>query len=298
VSNVMPVSNGTDASGAPATSEPTAGTASPASAVLSASEVTVRFGGLVALSDVSLEVHASTIVGLVGPNGAGKSTLFAVLSGLLSPAAGRVWLGGDDITRSSPQVRARKGMARTFQQPELFLGLTVREHLVLAHRVRFARRRLWQDMVNPRSLLRPSPFETERVDALLEQLGLTRVARAPVAALPLGTSRLVEVGRALATQPDVVLLDEPLAGLDMRESENLASVFRRVVDDHERQVSLLMVEHDVATVLALSSRIYVLDFGELIASGTPEEVRSNAAVRSAYLGDEDATAAGGAQAGR
>jgi ABC-type branched-subunit amino acid transport system ATPase component len=153
-------------------------------------------------------------------------------------------------------------------------------------------------MVNPRSLLRPSPFETERVDALLEQLGLTRVARAPVAALPLGTSRLVEVGRALATQPDVVLLDEPLAGLDMRESENLASVFRRVVDDHERQVSLLMVEHDVATVLALSSRIYVLDFGELIASGTPEEVRSNAAVRSAYLGDEDATAAGGTQAGR
>jgi ABC-type branched-subunit amino acid transport system ATPase component len=298
VSNVMPVSNGTDASGAPATSEPTAGTASPAKAVLSASEVTVRFGGLVALSDVSLEVPASTIVGLVGPNGAGKSTLFAVLSGLLSPAAGRVWLGGDDITRSSPQVRARKGMARTFQQPELFLGLTVREHLVLAHRVRFARRRLWQDMVNPRSLLRPSPFETERVDALLEQLGLTRVARAPVAALPLGTSRLVEVGRALATQPDVVLLDEPLAGLDMRESENLASVFRRVVDDHERQVSLLMVEHDVATVLALSSRIYVLDFGELIASGTPEEVRSNAAVRSAYLGDEDATAAGGAQAGR
>jgi ABC-type branched-subunit amino acid transport system ATPase component len=95
-----------------------------------------------------------------------------------------------------------------------------------------------------------------------------------------------------------VLLDEPLAGLDMRESENLASVFRRVVDDHERQVSLLMVEHDVATVLALSSRIYVLDFGELIASGTPEEVRANAAVRSAYLGDEDATATGGAQAGR
>jgi ABC-type branched-subunit amino acid transport system ATPase component len=298
VSNVMPVSNGTDASGAPATSEPAAGTASPPKAVLSASEVTVRFGGLVALSDVSLEVPASTIVGLVGPNGAGKSTLFAVLSGLLAPAAGRVWLGGDDITRSSPQVRARKGMARTFQQPELFLGLTVREHLVLAHRVRFARRRLWQDMVNPRSLLRPSPFETERVDSLLEQLGLTRVARAPVAALPLGTSRLVEVGRALATQPDVVLLDEPLAGLDMRESENLASVFRRVVDDHERQVSLLMVEHDVATVLALSSRIYVLDFGELIASGTPEEVRSNAAVRSAYLGDEDATAAGGAQAAR
>jgi ABC-type branched-subunit amino acid transport system ATPase component len=161
---------------------------------------------------------------------------------------------------------------------------------VLAHRVRFARRRLWQDMVNPKSLFPAPRFEVERVDALLELLDLTRVAKAPVAALPLGTSRLVEVGRALATQPDVVLLDEPLAGLDMHESENLASAFTRVVANDEQKVSLLMVEHDVATVLALSKRIYVLDFGELIASGTPEEVRSNAAVRSAYLGDEDATA--------
>ena len=279
----------TSASSTTLASVPADGT-KPAPLVLSASGVTVRFGGLVALSDVSLEVPASTIVGLVGPNGAGKSTLFAVLSGLLQPAEGKVSLRGADVTRSSPQARARKGMARTFQQPELFLGLTVREHLVLAHRVRFARRRMWQDMVNPRSLLHAPRFENERVDTLLELLDLTRVAKAPVAALPLGTSRLVEVGRALATQPDVVLLDEPLSGLDMHESENLASVFSRVVESGDRQVSLLMVEHDVATVLALSSRIYVLDFGELIASGTPEEVRANAAVRSAYLGDEDATA--------
>jgi ABC-type branched-subunit amino acid transport system ATPase component len=275
---------------ATATAQPTPDPGDLVQPVLSASGVTVRFGGLVALSDVSLEVPPGTIVGLVGPNGAGKSTLFAVLSGLLAPAGGRVSLGGQDVTTSSPQVRARKGMARTFQQPELFLGLTVREHLVLAHRVRFARRRLWQDMVNPKSLFPAPRFENERVDALLELLDLTRVAKAPVAALPLGTSRLVEVGRALATQPDVVLLDEPLAGLDMRESENLASAFTRVVANDEQKVSLLMVEHDVATVLALSKRIYVLDFGELIASGTPEEVRSNAAVRSAYLGDEDATA--------
>jgi ABC-type branched-subunit amino acid transport system ATPase component len=260
--------------------------------VLTATGVTVRFGGLVALSDVGIEVPPSTIVGLVGPNGAGKSTLFAVLSGLLSAASGRVTLSGVDVTRSSPQARARKGMARTFQQPELFLGLTVREHLVLAHRVRFARKRLWQDMVNPLALLSTPDTENDRVDALLELLDLTRVAKAPVAALPLGTSRLVEVGRALATQPDVVLLDEPLSGLDMHESENLAKAFRRVVDEGERQVSLLMVEHDVATVLALSSHIYVLDFGELIAQGSPEAVRNNPAVRSAYLGDEETTAQG------
>ena len=279
-----------DLDGATATAAPTPDPGDPVPPVLSATGVTVRFGGLVALSDVSLEVPQGTIVGLVGPNGAGKSTLFAVLSGLLSPAGGAVTLGGEDVTRASPQVRARKGMARTFQQPELFLGLTVREHLVLAHRIRFARRRLWQDMVNPKALFPAPRSEVDRVDGLLELLDLTSVAKAPVAALPLGTSRLVEVGRALATQPDVVLLDEPLAGLDMRESENLAAAFTRVVAEGERQVSLLMVEHDVATVLALSSRIYVLDFGELIASGTPEEVRSNAAVRSAYLGDEDATA--------
>ena len=257
--------------------------------VLAATDITVRFGGLTALSEVSIEVPSGTIVGLVGPNGAGKSTLFAVLSGLLRPATGRVRLRGNDVTNATPQVRARQGLARTFQQPELFMGLTVREHLVLAHRVRFDRQRLWRDMVDPRSLLPPSRTENERVDALLELLDLTEVARASVGALPLGTSRLVEIARALATRPDVVLLDEPLSGLDMRESENVASVFRRVVENGERRVSLLMVEHDVATVLSLSTRIFVLDFGELIASGTPAEIRNNAMVRSAYLGDEDET---------
>src|SRR6185437_8541360 len=169
------------------------------------------------------------------------------------------------------------------------MGLTVREHVVLGHRIRFDRRRLWRDMIDPRSVLPPSRAENERVDQLLELLDLTHVAGAAVGALPLGTSRLVEVARALATRPDVVLLDEPLSGLDMRESENLASVFRRVVANQEHRVSLLMVEHDVATVLSLSSRIFVLDFGELIASGTPSEIRNNAAVRSAYLGDEENT---------
>ena len=255
--------------------------------VLAARGITVRFGGLVALSEVGIEVPPGTIVGLVGPNGAGKSTLFAVLSGLLRPASGHVQLSGTDVTSASPQLRAQLGMARTFQQPELFLGMTVRDHVVLAHRVRFERKRLWSDLIDPRSLLAPSSSENEQVDYLLELLDLTRVAHTTVGSLPLGTSRLVEIARALATSPSVLLLDEPLSGLDIRESENLASVFRRVVNSGEQPVSLLMVEHDVATVLALSSRIFVLDFGQLIASGTPTEIRNNAAVRSAYLGDED-----------
>jgi ABC-type branched-subunit amino acid transport system ATPase component len=247
--------------------------------------VTVRFGGLLALSEVSLEVPPGGIAGLVGPNGAGKSTLLAVLSGLQRPNAGRVWLRGEDVTGSTARARAQRGLARTFQQPELFMGLTVREHLVVAYRARMSRARLWRDMFDPRSLLPASAQENDRIDALLELLRLTRVANAPVAALPLGVVRLVEVGRALASDPHVLLLDEPLSGLDVKASENLLTVFRRIVTENDHPLSLVIVEHDVAAVLALSDTVFVLDFGERIAAGTPEEIRNDSAVQAAYLGD-------------
>ena len=256
-------------------------------AALAASGITVRFGGLTALSQVSIEVQPGSIAGLVGPNGAGKSTLLAVLSGLLRPNAGQVHLHGDDVTNSSCRARARKGLARTFQQPELFMGLTVREHLVLADRAKVAPKRLWRDMLDPRSLFPPSKEEDERVDALLELLRLTRVEKAPVAALPLGILRLVEVGRALASEPSVLLLDEPLSGLDIKASENLLTVFRQIVDQPGPAVSLIMVEHDVAAVLSLSDIVFVLDFGERIAVGSPDMIRNAPAVRAAYLGDTD-----------
>jgi len=276
-------------------------TAAPsATAALAAAGVTVRFGGLTALSDVSIEVEPGRIAGLVGPNGAGKSTLLGVLSGLQRPNAGRVWLRGEDVTNASPRARAGRGLARTFQQPELFMGLTVREHLVLAHRARTSRSRLWRDMFDPRSLFSPSKEESERVDALLELLRLTRVSKAPVAALPLGVVRLVEVGRALASDPHVLLLDEPLSGLDMKASENLLAVFAQIVEQAAHPLSIVIVEHDVAAVLALSQTVFVLDFGERIAAGTPEEIRNDPAVRSAYLGDSEPstrTPAGGARPG-
>jgi branched-chain amino acid transport system ATP-binding protein len=256
-------------------------------AALAARGITVRFGGLTALSSVSMEVQPGKIAGLVGPNGAGKSTLLAVLSGLLRPNSGQVFLHGDDVTKASCRSRSRRGLARTFQQPELFMGLTVREHLILAHRARVAPQRLWRDMLDPRSLLPPAKEETERVDELLELLRLTRVEKAPVAALPLGVSRLVEVGRALASEPNVLLLDEPLSGLDIKASENLLTVFRQIVDQPGHQVSLIMVEHDVAAVLSLSDIVFVLDFGERIAVGAPEVIRNDPAVRAAYLGDSD-----------
>ena len=252
---------------------------------MAASGVTVRFGGLTALSDVSIEVGPGRIAGLVGPNGAGKSTLLAVLSGLLRPNAGRVVLGGQDVTGASPRSRAGRGLARTFQQPELFMGLTVREHLVLAHRARVSRVRLWRDMFDPRALLPASRDENDHIDGLLEMLRLTRVAQAPVAALPLGVARLVEVGRALASDPRVLLLDEPLSGLDMKACENLLTVFRQIVDQNEHPLSVVIVEHDVAAVLSLSDTVFVLDFGERIAVGSPEQIRNDPAVRAAYLGD-------------
>jgi ABC-type branched-subunit amino acid transport system ATPase component len=260
------------------------GAASPASGRLECTGVTVRFGGLTALDDVDLAVEPGTIVGLVGPNGAGKSTLFGVFSGLLRPTRGKVLLDGDDITHSRPQLRADRGLARTFQHPEIFTGLTVRDHLVLAHRVSYAKNRIWADLVTMGSVHRPSPEETESVDGLLALLGLESIARRPALGLPLGQSRLVELGRALARSPRVLLLDEPSSGLDSAETEQFENALHRVVQ--EKGNSVLLVEHDVELVMRTCSVIYVLDFGALIATGTPDEVRANPAVRAAYLGEE------------
>lgn len=258
--------------------------------VLEARDVTVRFGGLTALSSVTVSVPPGSLVGLVGPNGAGKSTLFGVCSGLIRPAAGRVHLSGRDVTGASPQARARLGLARTFQQPEMFMGLTVRQHLSLAYRVRQERSRLWKDMISGAGLRRPDKQENERVESLLDLLALHDLAETVVDVLPLGTTRLVEVGRALAGGPTVVLLDEPLSGLDATEALRLADALRRTVRDEG--ISLLLVEHDVAMVLSLCSTIHVLDFGQLIAVGTPEAVRADPVVKAAYLGEDPVAPAG------
>ncbi len=256
--------------------------------ILEARDVTVRFGGLVALNGVNISVPPSSLVGLVGPNGAGKSTLFGVCSGLLKPSTGTVLVDGTDVTDTSPQARARLGLGRTFQQPELFMGLTVRQHLTLAYRARNSRRRLWSDMFIAGALRRPSSVERERVSGLLQLLSLTGIADELVDTLPLGTSRLVEVGRALASGPKIVLLDEPMSGLDAHEGADLAEALARTVAGGE--ISLLLVDHDVPTVLSLCSRICVLEFGQLIAEGTPDEIRSDDAVRAAYLGDDPLSA--------
>jgi branched-chain amino acid transport system ATP-binding protein len=255
---------------------------------LAARGVTVRFGGLVALDNVDLEVPAKSIVGLVGPNGAGKSTLFGVLSGILRPTAGSVWMDGQDVTGATPQARARRGLARTFQHPELFTSLTVREHVILGYRIRHARSRIWTDLVTGRGFRRPPAAEDARVDELIGALRLGDIQHKPAAGLPLGQSRLVEVARALAVDPQVLLLDEPSSGLDVRETEELAETLRSLVREHG--VSLLLVEHDVPLVLGMCDQVHVLDFGVKIAAGPPDQIRENPAVRAAYLGEEEPAA--------
>jgi branched-chain amino acid transport system ATP-binding protein len=246
--------------------------------------ITVRYGGLTAINDVEVAVPPGELVGLVGPNGAGKSTLFGVLSGLIRPSAGEVLLNGEDVTRASPQLRAHRGLARTFQQPEIFSGLTVRQHLVLGHRIRKSKSRIWSDLFTFGSLRSADPDEKGDVDGLIDSLGLGLFANRLAAGLPLGVSRLVELGRALATSPTVLLLDEPSSGLDSHETGEFEGTLRRITGD--RGVSVLIVEHDVELVMRLCRTIYVLDFGVLIATGTPDGIRRDPQVRAAYLGEE------------
>jgi len=258
-------------------------------ALLDAQAVTMRFGGIVALDGVDFRANAEAITGLVGPNGAGKTTLFAILSGLMRPKSGRVVLDGRDITRASPQRRTRLGLARTFQRLELFGEMTVREHLVVAHRVKNCRdRTLVRDLLGLGG--RPSAGENEEIDSILTLLGLEAVAEQPVVLLPLGTGRIVEIARALATEPTLVLLDEPTSGLDVHETEQVADTLRTVRD--QRGVAFVVVEHDVELVLEISEAITVLDFGKVIATGSSTEIRASADVQAAYLGSTTNTPSG------
>ncbi len=236
-----------------------------------------------ALDGIDLAVPQANIVGLMGPNGAGKSTLFAVLSGLLHPSHGRVLLDGQDVTDTPPERRAALGMARTFQFPELFCSLTVREHFLLADRVRHSKRRIWSDMFTMGGFRAGRADERVRVDALLELLGLGPLVDRLAVGLPLGWARLVELGRALAASPTILLLDEPSSGLGSAELSRFESTLRTVARDQD--IAVLVVEHDVDLVMRLCSIVHVLDSGTLIASGRPDEIRANPAVRMAYLGE-------------
>jgi ABC-type branched-subunit amino acid transport system ATPase component len=232
---------------------------------LDVTNLTVRYGGFEAVNGLNLEVPARGIRGLIGPNGAGKTSSFNAICGEVAASGGQIRIHGRRMTRVSPYRAWRAGVGRTFQRVELFWTLTVRDHLELAQR-RAAK--LGRDS--------PSP------DQLLTLLGLDDVAGAVVATLPLGTCRLVEFGRAIATGADLILLDEPCSGLDGPETSHLKSAIQLL--QSELGLSLLIVEHDIEFILSIAERISVLSNGRLIAEGVPEDVRKSAAVRTAYLG--------------
>jgi branched-chain amino acid transport system ATP-binding protein len=234
--------------------------------------VSMRFGGNMAVSQVDLTAEAGCITGLIGPNGAGKTTLFNVITGLLTPTAGRVYIDGQDVTDLPPFRRARKGMARTFQLLELFGILTVRENIMVAADIQ----RGW----SRRSGRSPeSPAET--AERIIGEIGLGDLADQRAGDLPTGQARLVELGRALATRPRLLLLDEPAAGQDDQETRRFADLLRTLAG---QGIGILLVEHDVQLVMDVCTQISVLDFGRLLAVGTPDEIRQNQHVLAAYLG--------------
>jgi len=246
-------------------------------------DVVVRFGGLVAVDHVSLEVSVGHAVGLIGPNGAGKTTTFNACSGLNRPTSGHVSLFGRDVTQSSAAARARLGLGRTFQRMELYDRLTVRENVALGLEARLAgKRRLLSSMLSTPAERREVAEATERA---LERCGITRLANSRAGVLPSGQRRLVELARALAGGFELLLLDEPSSGLDPGETQGFAAVLRSVVA--EDGCGILLVEHDMSLVRAVCEYTYVLDFGKLIAEGPTAEVLESDLVRAAYLGEEE-----------
>jgi branched-chain amino acid transport system ATP-binding protein len=237
-------------------------------ALLSTDQVVVRFGGLRALSEANIDVDPGTVTGLIGPNGAGKTTCFNVITGLQEPSSGRVRFDGIDITNKTPHQRARMGIARTFQKLEAFSSLSARENVLVAAE----QRKAWD-----RSGFNPGAV----ADELLDRVGISDVADYMVGTLPTGTARLVELARALATGPRVLLLDEPSSGLNDEETEAMASLLRALVAE---DLAVLLVEHDMSLVMGTCEVIYVLDFGVVIATGTPAEIQENPMVQAAYLG--------------
>jgi branched-chain amino acid transport system ATP-binding protein len=248
--------------------------------------LTVRFGGHLAVADVDLDVPAGGVTGLIGPNGAGKTTTFNMISGVQRPSGGRIHLGGVDISGAGTHKRARMGIGRTFQRLEIFSSMTVRDNVRVGAEIR----RGWSRTTpSGPQLLAPAgsePSIDEEVDLLLDRLELTDVAEVGASQLPTGQARLVELARALAIRPRLLLLDEPASGLDDRETEHFGEL---LVELGSAGLAIFLVEHDVPLVMRVCSQIYVLDFGQIIASGSPADIQANQVVLDAYLGSASTT---------
>ncbi len=273
--------------------------------ILNIDRMTIKFGGLTAVDDFSMYINKGELVGLIGPNGAGKTTVFNVITGIYKPSSGKVFFKGIDITGLNPQFINQIGIARTFQNIRLFSDMTVLENTMVGQHSYFTNRKALSFLHahDPKKYSRPSwkpwlfsaIFKTpdytkvekmmkEKALDLLEKMELKKYAGLKASALPYGQQRKLEIARALATNPTLLILDEPAAGMNPQESQRLLESIRKIMEDFS--LTILLIEHDMKFVMNICERIYVLDYGKLISHGNPETVQSDKKVIEAYLGDE------------
>jgi branched-chain amino acid transport system ATP-binding protein len=248
--------------------------------VLSVENLGIDFGGLRAVDGVSFAVEAGEIFAIIGPNGAGKTTLFNLISGLYPPARGKVTLKGEDVTRLAPHLLAARGLSRTFQNLQVFFRMTAIENVMVGRHLR-ERRNVLAHLLRLPSVVAQNRESRAKAGELLDLVGLGAMAQRPAGELPYGALKRLEIARALATEPDVLLLDEPAAGCNAVETAEVDAVIRKIAG---QGVTVVLVEHDMRLVMKISSRIHVLDQGRTLAEGTAAEIRANPAVIAAYLG--------------
>ena len=252
-------------------------------ALLAIDGLSITFGGLIALNGFSAEVEEGAIFALIGPNGAGKTTVFNILTGLYRPTAGRAVIGGDDLVRLAPHEIARRGVARTFQNTEVFRQLTALENVLVGEHLRLSQGVL-AGLLGLPAVWREETAARARALALLERVGLADVTDVEAGSLPLGRQKRLEIARALALGPRLLLLDEPVGGLSVSETQEIMTLIKSL-RDHEH-LTVMLVEHNMDVVMRISDRVAVLHHGARLAEGTPHEVQENPAVIDAYLGGD------------